>query len=176
MRIAIVGAGITGIAAAYRLHSHHEVTLIEKNSRIGGHAKTVLAQSYQGKSVHVDTGFIVYNDRNYPNFSKFIRDLGVDSSPSDMAFSYTSVLDGIGYSGTLAGLFPSLKLIRSPHHVGFLWNIYKFSSLLERSAGDYDDNPISIVDALAKLGCPEDVINRYFIPVASAIWLSLINI
>ena len=170
MHVGIVGAGISGISAAYSLHNHHKVTLIDARDEIGGHANSVLTLDVSEREVNVDTGFIVYNDKNYPNFSNFIRDLGIETSHSDMSFSYTNVHDGSGYAGTLAGLFPSIKAMQSLRHGKFLWNIYKFSALLGKRASCYDNIDISIVDALADLGCPDDVIRKYFVAVASAIW------
>src|SRR3954466_3342715 len=85
MRIAIVGAGISGLATAHLLHRAHEVTVFEAGARPGGHANTVRVDT-EHATHHVDTGFIVFNDRNYPNFEKLLAALNVPSQPSDMSF------------------------------------------------------------------------------------------
>jgi len=170
MRIAVVGAGISGISAAYHLHNKHEVTLIEKRSVIGGHSNTITTQDPAGNTVSIDTGFIVYNERNYPTFFHFLQELKVENHRSDMSFSYTNMSKAIQYAGTIGGLFPSLKSITSASHIHRLFNIYKYSKLLEKHSGEHLSVGINIVDLLTKIGCPLDIINNYFVPIASAIW------
>ncbi len=85
MRIAIIGAGISGLVCAHVLHSDHDVVVFEAENRPGGHANTVRVQTEQG-AYDVDTGFIVYNDRNYPNFERLLTQLGVRTQPSQMSF------------------------------------------------------------------------------------------
>src|SRR5687767_8406051 len=85
MRIAIVGAGISGLATAHLLHPEHDVTVFEAGERAGGHANTVRVDT-EDATHHVDTGFIVFNDRNYPSFERLLTRLGVASQPSNMSF------------------------------------------------------------------------------------------
>ena len=84
--IAVIGSGIAGLSAAWLLGQRHDVTLYEKNERLGGHSNTVEVD-YDGTRMAVDTGFIVYNERNYPNMTKLFRHLGVVTQPSSMSFS-----------------------------------------------------------------------------------------
>ena len=86
MRIAVIGSGISGLAAAYYLSRKHEVFLFEKDARLGGHTNTVLVPSGAGE-LPIDTGFIVHNDRTYPNLVRLFRELGVETQPSDMSFA-----------------------------------------------------------------------------------------
>ena len=86
MKIAIAGTGISANAATYTLCREHEVTVYEKNSRIGGHSNTVTVD-YDGVEIPVDTGFIVYNELNYPKMTKLFADLGVETEASDMSFA-----------------------------------------------------------------------------------------
>ena len=86
MRLAIVGAGVSGLTAAYLLHREHEITVFEAAGYAGGHTNTVTVQTGD-RSLDIDTGFIVFNDRNYPRFERLLRRLEVPSQPSKMAFS-----------------------------------------------------------------------------------------
>ena len=86
MKIAIIGSGISGMTSAHYLHSHHDITLYEANSYLGGHTNTIDVQS-DGQHYAIDTGFIVFNDRTYPNFCKLLDELGVASQNTEMSFS-----------------------------------------------------------------------------------------
>src|SRR5512141_3326889 len=86
MRIAVIGSGVSGLGAAWALARHHDVTLYEAEGRLGGHANTVEIPD-AGRFVPVDTGFIVYNERSYPNLVQLFEHLGVRTEPSEMSFS-----------------------------------------------------------------------------------------
>ena len=86
MRIAIIGAGIAGLYTAWRLGPHHQITVYEAADYFGGHTNTVRVDT-PNETHHVDTGFIVFNDRNYPNFERLLERLGVAGQPSVMSFS-----------------------------------------------------------------------------------------
>ncbi|HMW46351.1 MAG TPA: FAD-dependent oxidoreductase, partial [Solirubrobacterales bacterium] len=121
MKIAIIGSGISGLSAAHHLAPHHQsgrvrISLFEADSRIGGHANTVEVESERGTE-QVDTGFIVFNRRNYPVFTSMLEELEVTSRPSNMSFS---VSDGSGFEFTgrnLAGVFADRRNLLRP---GFL--------------------------------------------------------
>src|ERR1044071_5983025 len=119
MKIAIVGTGISGLVAAHRLHREHEIVVYEAAPRLGGHSNTVEVEDDDG-TLAIDTGFIVFNDRNYPNFEALLAELGVASQRSHMSFS---VADGEGrfeYSGTPWGLFARPAHLLSPSFLGLL--------------------------------------------------------
>src|SRR4051812_14610708 len=103
MKIAIVGTGVSGLVAAHQLHREHEIVVFEAAERLGGHSSTVTVEDAMGGSLAIDTGFIVFNDRNYPHFEALLRELDVASQRSHMGFS---VSDGerFEYSGTPWGL------------------------------------------------------------------------
>src|SRR5579864_4729523 len=98
-RIAIVGSGIAGLSAAHVLHPTHEITVFEADHRVGGHANTVVVHKAE-QALGIDTGFIVYNERNYPAFSAMLSGLGVATQPSEMSFSVSSRASGLEYRTT----------------------------------------------------------------------------
>tara|TARA_B100000676_G_scaffold22001_2_gene19048 strand:- start:467 stop:1714 length:1248 start_codon:yes stop_codon:yes gene_type:complete len=167
MNIAIVGGGISGISAGWELAKHHNVTIFESNSKIGGHSNTFEYTDQSGNIWPIDTGFIVFNDWNYPLFKNFIHQLNIPEEETDMSFSFTDEKNNISYSGTLSGLFPNKKSALNPSQILFLFNIYKYSKKLNSSKVDDSKN---IIQVLKELGCPNKVIENYFIPISSAIW------
>ena len=99
MRVAIVGAGIAGLYAAWQLSRQHETTIFEANAYLGGHTNTVDVERY-GRTWAIDTGFIVFNDWTYPNFIRMLTELGVAWQPSNMSFSLRCERSGLEYNGT----------------------------------------------------------------------------
>ena len=97
MKIAIVGSGISGLVAAHVLRESHEITVFEAEHRIGGHTHTVDVEM-DGEGHAVDTGFIVYNEKTYPNFSKLLGQLGVETQPSEMSFGVSCERTGLEWS------------------------------------------------------------------------------
>ena len=172
MNIAIVGAGISGISAAYNLQKHHQVTLIEKNKKLGGHSNTIHVKDDNGDDLFIDTGFIVMNHKNYPNFSNFLKNLNVPLIKSDMSFSYFNKNTNIQYAGTLKGLLPNLWKIFSPNHYRLLYLITKYSKILDHDyqSGKLNSSNFTIKEYLEKIQCPEFVMKNYFFPIAGAIW------
>jgi predicted NAD/FAD-binding protein len=170
LKLAVIGSGISGISAAYHLQNNHAVTIFETSSKLGGHSNTITVEDDDAKLHHIDTGFIVYNDRNYPGFLKFLNDLKVLSKKTDMSFSYTNPKDSIAYAGTIKGLIPDLKTSINLQHFALFAKIFKYSKLLSERKENYMGSNVSIYDALKRIGCPERVINSYFSPISSAIW------
>ena len=114
MKIAIIGTGIAGNVAAYRLAREHDVTVYEADNRIGGHTHTIDVVA-EGRRLTVDTGFIVFNDATYPNFIALLNELGVEYQASDMSFSVRCDRSGLEYQGgSLTGLFAQRKNLVRP--------------------------------------------------------------
>ncbi len=171
MKLAVIGAGISGIYSAYELARSHDVTLYEANARLGGHTDTQHVAT-NGGACSVDTGFIVFNQQNYPLFSRFIDELGVASQPSNMSFSVSDKNSGLEYNATsIGGLVCERRNLVRPGFYRMLSDILKFyrnsPSLLH--SGDDD---MTIGEFLDANGYGSDFIHNHIIPMASALWSS----
>ena len=120
MRIAVIGSGISGLASAYLLSQNYDVTLFEKDTRIGGHSHTVDVQTPDGP-MPVDTGFIVYNALNYPNLIGLFNDLGVVTKTTDMSFGISIGGGRLEYEGSLKGLLAQPSNLLKPSYWSMLY-------------------------------------------------------
>jgi len=126
MKIAIVGSGISGLSAFWLLNQHHDVVLFEKDDRPGGHSNTVEVDTSQG-IIPVDTGFIVYNVKNYPNLIQLFDYLKVETEATDMSFSVSRDNGEFEYSGgDLRGLFAQASNFVKPIFWKMLYEIVRF--------------------------------------------------
>jgi predicted NAD/FAD-binding protein len=169
MRVAVIGSGIAGIGAAWALSSVHEVTLFEAHERVGGHSRT-LEIDIDGRSVPVDTGFIVYNERNYPNLVRFLDILGVETEASDMSFAVSSDGGGVEYGGRLAAMFATPRSVVDPRIWGIIRGIARFRSERQRLADGLVPEGVAISDYLRARGYPPAFSTHYLFPLASAVW------
>ena len=113
MKIAIIGSGIAGNVAAYHLQREHDITMFEAAAHIGGHSHTHEVE-HEGRSIAVDTGFIVFNDRTYPRFVALLEELGVATKASEMSFSLQCQFTGLEYNGTtLNSLFDTIAMLKN---------------------------------------------------------------
>ncbi len=168
MKIAIVGAGVSGLSAAHLLHEEHEVTVFEAAEWIGGHTHTIDVATETGRH-SVDTGFVVMNDRNYPNFSRLLGKLGVQTQPSSMSFS---VSDGGRYeysSTSLSGLFAEPRHLVSPPFLRMLAEVRRFQREA-RELLETDGEGPSLGDYLEERRYSREFIDRLIVPQASAVW------
>jgi predicted NAD/FAD-binding protein len=175
MRIAIVGTGISGLVCAHLLHPHHDIAVFEAGDRIGGHTNSVRVDLADETHV-VDTGFIVHNDRNYPNFVKLMDDLHVATQPSDMSFSVSDLASGLEYRGTnLNTIFAQRRNVVKPAFVRMLADIVRFNraarALLD-AAGDDDDVDLgeSLDDFLARGRYSRMFVEKFVVPLGASIW------
>ena len=171
MKIAIVGGGISGLTTAYLLSREHEVILYESNDYIGGHTNTVTIEM-NGSTVPVDTGFIVYNEQNYPNFSHILSDLNVSTQPTSMSFSVKLIEPDLEYNGSsFKQLFGQKKNLLRPRFYQMLWDILRFNrqapGLLESNSYD-----ITLGEHAIECGFSQDFIHHYLVPMGAAIWSS----
>ncbi|MGA7802809.1 MAG: FAD-dependent oxidoreductase, partial [Gammaproteobacteria bacterium] len=169
-RLAVVGTGISGLATAWLLRQRYDVTLFERNDYVGGHTHTVAVDGPDGP-VAVDTGFIVFNRRNYPHLSALFGHLGIASQPSDMSFA-ASVDDGrIEYAGSgLGTLFAQGRHLVSPRFYGMLRDILRFNRHATRLLAQGWDEPTSLGLFLKRLGLGDAFRDHYLLPMAAAIW------
>lgn len=168
MRIAVVGSGISGLAAAWMLAERHAVTLFEAAARPGGHSNTVEV-TIDGVSHGVDTGFLVYNERTYPNLTALFRQLGVPTAASDMSFSLSLETPHIEWAGTsLDTLFAQRRNLLRPAFLRMLRDILRFNRAASDDAAASADE--SIGAWLARGGYSAEFRDWYLLPMAAAIW------
>ncbi len=169
MRIAVIGAGISGLVTAYLLGDDHEVFVYEANARLGGHTHTV--QVEHGKRTYaIDTGFIVYNERTYPNFCKLLDRLDVATQTSAMSFSVSCDQTGLEYNGTnLNGLFAQRRNLLSLRFYAMLRDIVRFNRDAKRMLGR-DEGELTLDRFLERGRYGRTMIERYLLPMGAAIW------
>jgi len=176
LKIAVIGAGISGLTSAYVLQKEHDVTVFESGDTIGGHTATKDIE-VDGQHYAVDTGFIVYNDWTYPNFIKLMDELGVKSQPTEMSFSVSCELSGLEYGGNnLNTLFAQRSNIFSPKYISMIKDILRFN---KSSIEDLDSGKIApdatLGDYLQANGYGQMFIEKYLVPMGSAIWSASID-
>jgi uncharacterized protein len=171
MRIAVIGSGISGMVAAYRLSRAHHVTVFESGAHIGGHTHTIDVPCL-GREYAIDTGFIVYNDWTYQNFVALLDELNVAWQPSQMGFSVRCEKSGLEYNGTsINSLFAQRRNFARPSFLRMVADILRFNrtapALLEPGSA-----PIGLGDYLRQEGYSRYFIDHYIIPMGAAIWSS----
>ncbi len=174
MKVAIIGSGISGLTTGYLLSRNHDITMFEKNDYIGGHTHTHDIE-YEGKNWAVDSGFIVYNERTYPNFIKLLDQLGVERQITRMGFSVKSESNDLEYAGhSLNGLFAQrLNLIR-PSFIRMLRNMKRFNQEARRDLSAIDPET-TLGEYLLSNNYSNEFIQHYIIPIGAAIWSTTPN-
>ncbi|MDA9555919.1 FAD-dependent oxidoreductase [Vibrio sp.] len=174
MNIAIIGSGISGLTCGYHLCKEHTITVFEANDYIGGHTATVDVD-VKGKSYSVDTGFIVYNDRTYPNFIKMLDSVGIQGTPTEMSFSVANQTNGLEYNGhNLQTLFAQKRNWLNPRFYSFIFEILKFNKLAKNNANSQDSSIDSqtLGDFLVQHSFSDYFSDNYILPMGAAIWSS----
>jgi predicted NAD/FAD-binding protein len=176
-RIAVVGSGISGLAAAWLLSRQHNVILFEADDRLGGHTHTHHIDTPDG-ALALDTGFLVHNDRTYPRLVRLFEELGVACLDSDMSFGVTSRDPDFEYSTrNMNGLFAQRSNLLRPGHYAFLLEVVRFNRAIQalvRSAEDIagaaTPGALTLDEFFREHHFSGQVLDRFVLPLASAIW------
>lgn len=170
-RVAVIGGGISGLSAAHRLGGDFPVTVFESEVRLGGHSSTVVVDTPVGEQP-IDTGFIVLNDRNYPNFHKLLDQIGADHVPSNMSFSVSDLEGNYEYAGSSPNaLYATRRNILRPAFHRMVRDLVRFNGDAQRliNSGQVDDE-ISLRDFLDNGGYSNEFIEKLIVPQVSAVW------
>ncbi|MGE0057773.1 MAG: NAD(P)/FAD-dependent oxidoreductase [Dehalococcoidia bacterium] len=172
MKVAIVGAGVSGLVTAYILSRNHDVTIFERNAYFGGHSNTV-STTGPGGDVHLDTGFLVYNEPAYPQFSRLLAELGVATQPSDMSFSVTCEACDLQYSSRgIAGFLSKPRSLLSPAGYRLGRDIIRFYRDAPRSIDSTELEGLTIDGYLHLRGYSSEFKRHFIVPLAAAVWSS----
>jgi predicted NAD/FAD-binding protein len=170
LNVAVIGTGIAGMSAAWLLDGAHRVTVYESNGRIGGHSNTVDAPTENG-TTPVDTGFIVYNERNYPNLTALFRHLNVPTKDSDMSFAASLDGGGFEYAGTdLNGLLGQRRNILRPRFWRMIADLLRFYREAPALLEDPAEDGTSLGDFLERNGYGVEFVRDHLLPMGAAIW------
>jgi len=173
MNVAIIGSGIAGNVAAYKLRKEHDITVFEAQDYVGGHTNTVDVSEGRD-SFAVDTGFIVFNDRTYPNFIQLLDEIGQDSQPSEMSFSVQAQARDFEFAGSsLDTLFAQRRNLLRPSFYRMIADILRFNETmtarLDASLDETDSNT-TLGQLLDEAGYSREFVHHYLIPMTAAIW------
>jgi len=168
-RVAVVGAGISGLAAAWLLSRRYDVLLLERGSRLGGHTHTHHLDTPDGP-LALDTGFLVHNDRTYPLLVRLFAEIGVECLDSDMSFGVTDRRSGFEFSTrNLNGLFADRRNLIRPGHYRLLSEILRFNREA-RAFVDHGDADVTLGEFLDRHRFGGELIDRFLLPLGAAIW------
>ena len=170
MKIAVVGAGISGLSAAYYLSKKHKVDLFEKENHFGGHANTIKVAYNPNKEIPIDIGFMVFNKQTYPNLINFFLENKIEIEKSDMSFSVTVENSGLEYCGKgLGGIFSNKKNLFNPKFLKMFFEILSFYKNCEKIEIKKISS-ITLGEYLTEIKISDYFINYHIIPMVSAIW------
>jgi predicted NAD/FAD-binding protein len=170
VRIAIVGAGISGLTAAYLLSRAHEVELFERNDYAGGHTNTVTLETPSGE-LGLDTGFIVYNETTYPGFTRLLAGLGVATQPSEMSLAVSCRPCDLEYSsrGARGMLAQPINLAR-PRRWRFAWDIYRFFRTAGAAMTSENLGDATLSDFISRERYGSEFRRHFVVPLVAAVW------
>jgi predicted NAD/FAD-binding protein len=173
--VAVVGAGVSGLTAAYLLQREYDVTLYESEPRLGGHAHTHDVVTPDGRLVPIDSGFIVHNRSTYPNLLRLFAELGVETQPSDMSMSVRCDGCGLEYAGArgVGGIFAQLGNTTNPRFLRMLVEVKKFHRQAHHllDTPDHDGAPVATLGVFLRHGAYSQYFVRHFmVPLVSCVW------
>ena len=170
MKVAVVGTGIAGLTAASLLDRRHALTVFEASERVGGHTRTETVRE-GARTIAIDTGFIVFNEPNYPNLCRLFDALGVESRESDMSFSVHCERTGIEYNGTsFDTLFAQRRNLARPGHWRMLADILRLHREAPALLDSRLDDTLTVRDFISARRYGRDFAERYLIPLGASLW------
>jgi len=170
LKAAIIGTGIAGMGSAHFLHKTHDLTIYEQNDYVGGHTNTVTVDQY-GKPVYIDTGFMVFNYKTYPNLCRLFAEISAPVKKTDMSFSVQHVPTGLEYSGSSVNhLFAQRKNIFNIKYLKMLMQIGRFNKESVKIVDDPKYADYSIGRYIKEFGFGEEMLWKYLVPMSSAVW------
>lgn len=173
--VAVIGSGVSGLVAAYVLAQRDRVTLYEADTRLGGHAHThqIPLPHDDGRTIGVDSAFLVHNDRTYPTLCRLFDELGIATRETDMSMSVRDDASGLEYAGArgIGGLFPSWSSITRPRYLFMLAEVKRFHRAALRLLDSDADNE-TVGDFLDRHGFSQYFIDHFMTPLIAAVWSS----
>ncbi|MDJ0837078.1 MAG: FAD-dependent oxidoreductase [Acidobacteriota bacterium] len=171
MKIAVVGTGISGLTAAHKLYKDHDLTLFEAADYVGGHTNTIDVD-LGDRCYAVDTGFIVFNYKTYPNFTKLLDELGVEDQTTSMSFSVKCEKTGLEYNGTnLDTLFAQRRNLFRPSFWGMIREILRFNKQVKEWLTGPDPDPELTLGRFLRDGrYSRELVDHYIVPMGAAVW------
>ncbi len=171
MRIAIVGAGVSGLVAAYLLRREHQVQIFEANTYPGGHANTVTVTREDGSELPLDVGFIVYNERTYPGFARLLAELAVETQPSDMSFSVRCEAEDFEFSSRgVRGYLAQRRNLLRPSHYRMLADAARFQRDARRMLQRDEGHDVSFAEYLERRRFSDVFRQRLIVPLLASTW------
>jgi predicted NAD/FAD-binding protein len=169
-KIAVIGTGISGMAAGYFLRNDHDVTFFERNDYAGGHTNTLLIDE-DGKEIAIDSAFMVYNKITYPNFIRLLDELEVETQKTSMSFSVSHQPSGLEYSGTgFKGIFAQRRNMVNPKYYQMLLEIMRFNKISREVLDDERYRDYSLGQYVQEKNFSRDMVEKYLVPMSSAVW------
>ena len=171
MKIAVIGGGVSGLTTAYLLRHAHQVELFERDSRLGGHANTVLVPGPDGEEIPLDVGFIVFNQRTYPGFTRLLSELGVPSRRSNMSFSVRCDVHDLEYSSRgIRGYLAQLRNLLRPSHARMMVDLLRFHYDAKRAIANDTMHDVSFGEYLRTRHFSADFQRHLIVPLTAATW------